>query len=445
MNDSQLIAPGTEAWTQADEIDPASAEEVGEPLGDKVARFLRRCWSKRWLIIAIFIAGTLYSLLRAISSPNYYTSTTTLMPPDNSSPLSGMMSMLTGGSSAASLGSEALGLSSPGDLFIGVLGSRTVQDDLVSRFNLMRYYHANVTDDARRMLANSTTITQDRMNGIISISVTAGDPVLASKLAQGYVTELNAVMSNDSTSAARRERIFLEERLKEVKQNLDVSAKALSEFSSKSGAIDIPNQARSMMDAGLRLQTELIDGRSQLAALRQTYSADNARVRAVEARNAELERELDKMSGLQQSGGSTSNQLESAYPSVDQLPALGVTYYDLERKVQVEEALWETLTKEYEFAKVEEVKEIPTARVLDAANIPVRKSGPIRRKIVLMGMAVSIVVAFLAVFAIGAWEQIDPQSEPKKLILEIAGAAVDSKRLYWKLPGMKQIHSRFKR
>ena len=79
------------------------------------------------------------------------------------------------------------------------------------------------------------------------------NPVLAAKMARGYVEELNRVVTDSTTSSARRERIFLEERVKDVKQQLDDSAKQLSQFSTKSGAIDISSQTKSMVDEGLQI------------------------------------------------------------------------------------------------------------------------------------------------------------------------------------------------
>ncbi len=292
----------------------------------------------------------------------------------------------------------ALGLETPGELFISILKSRNVQDGLINRLDLAHYYNTHSIEDTRRALAGDTEIEEDRKSGVITISVTAANPVFASNIAQGYVEELNRVVTDSTTSAARRERIFLEGRVNDVKQKLDESAKELSRFSAKSGAIDMPSQTRSMVDEGLRLQAELIDGRSQLAALRQNYSEDNSRVRALEAHNAELQRQLDKMGGLSQKSGANGDANRAPYPSADELPVLALTYYDLERKVSVEEALWEALTKQYEAAKVEEAEEIPAVRVLDVANVPERKSGPSRRSIVEAGAMLSLVVAFICGF-----------------------------------------------
>ncbi len=421
MDDSQIGTLESELSERADDIESVDVEEAGEPLLSKITLFLRSCWARRKMIALIVAAGVLVSLADALLEPNVYSSTATLMPPDSSSPYFDVMGLLSPSNGAASLSSEVLGLNTPGDLFTGILESRNVQDGLIARFDLVHHYKVGFPDDARKVLASQTKIDQDRQSGVISINVSSDDRTLAAKLAQGYVEELNRVVTDDSTSAARRERVFLEERVKEVKQDLDESAKALSQFSTKTKAIDITSQAKSMMDAEAKLEGELMDGRSQLAALRQTYSEDNNLVKAAEARNAELQREINSTGGTSDRNGSGAAAGGSVYPTVGELPALGLTYYDLDRKVSVDEALWEALTKEYETAKFEEAREIPTLHVLDAAEVPRLKSGPNRKLILLVGMLISFVFACLLVLVLNYWEGMDPEAEPKKLLIEVAG------------------------
>src|SRR5256885_12655189 len=57
------------------------------------------------------------------------------------------------------------------------------------------------------------------------------NPRRAAAMAQAYVSELDRLVSPLSTSSARRERIFLEGRLQEVKGELDAAAKEFSERS----------------------------------------------------------------------------------------------------------------------------------------------------------------------------------------------------------------------
>jgi uncharacterized protein involved in exopolysaccharide biosynthesis len=67
------------------------------------------------------------------------------------------------------------------------------------------------------------------------------------------------------------------------------------------------------------------------------------------------------------------------------LPALGVTYSELYREVKLREVVFETLTQQYEMAKIAEAKETPSVKVLDPSNLPEKKSGPHRLSIALLG------------------------------------------------------------
>jgi hypothetical protein len=113
--------------------------------------------------------------------------------------------------------------------------------------------------------------------------------------------------------------------------------------------------------------------------------------------------------------------------------------------MRVDEALWEALTRQYEAAKVEEAAEIPTVLVLDFANTPERKSAPSRRLIVELGAMLSFAVACVIVLMGMIWEGMDPEGETKRLITDAGGAVLDSRRWYWKLPGMSWIHRRLTR
>jgi uncharacterized protein involved in exopolysaccharide biosynthesis len=415
MDESRNADVETADWGETQE--PESAEEngkTGEEIVETMLRLLHRYWKKRRLALSIVAAGCAISIAYSLMLRNYYVSTTSLMPQDNSSPYSSMLGMLSGSGAAASLGSEALGLSTPGELQTSILESRTVRDAMIQKYDLMHYYNVRLAEDARWNLSSATKIEQDRKSGIITISVTDKSPEFACKLAQGYVTELNSVLTLNSTSAARRERVFLEERLKSVKRDLDDSSIALSQFSTKNKAVDIPSQARVMLEASFRLKSMLAEGESQLAALKQTYSEDNYRVKAAEARNAELQRQYNALGDVTKTAG-TGTQANTTYPSVGDLPKLGLTYFDLERTLRVDEAIWETLTKQYEMARVQEAKEIPSITVLDVANIPVHKSGPRRTIIVLAITFFSFVLSCLVIFALTSWEEMDEEALPKKL------------------------------
>ena len=74
-------------------------------------------------------------------------------------------------------------------------------------------------------------------------------------------------MGEVSTSSARRERIFIEQRLVTVKQDLHRAAEEFSQFASQNTTLDVPSQTRAMVEAGADLQGNLMAAQSELEGL----------------------------------------------------------------------------------------------------------------------------------------------------------------------------------
>ncbi len=389
-------------------------------------------WAKRRFLIWFTFAGLVLSTAIAFLLPKSYTSTTRLMPPDygSSSSLALALPALSGGSSPGAgggssitgLANRLLGMNTSGDLYIGVLRSRSVEDGVIKKFDLMKVYHARYAFAARKTLNALTAIKSDPNTGIITLAVTDRDPQRAATMAQAYIAELNKVLARVNTSSAHRERVFLQQRLTKVKAQMDAAAKEFSEFSSKNAAIDIPAQAKAMVEAAADLQAQLIAAQAELRGLEQIYTDKNARVLALKAQVAELQDQINKFGGknVNLSTGSTLSKNE-LYPSVRQLPLLGVRYLDLYRQNKIDEAVYELLTKEYEIAKLEEARDLPTAEVLDPAAVPEKKSSPHRLYIMLAGMLFTFVVGSGSIVGKAVWKRVDPQQPWKMLGEEVFG------------------------
>jgi uncharacterized protein involved in exopolysaccharide biosynthesis len=377
---------------------------------------LRLFWESRRLLWRAALCALLVSVAAAFLIPVRYQSVTRLMPPDDESSSSlGMLAAMAGGGSGGSglagLAGDVLGIKSSGDLFIGILDSDTIQDHLISQFGLMKVYHDSKIEDARKDLAEHTDISADRKSGIIAITVTDHDPKRAAAMAQAYVSELNVLVAQLSTSSARRERIFLEGRLQNVKADLDSAEQNFSVFASKNTAIDIPEQGKAMVDAAAVLQGQLIAAQAELSGLQQIYTDNNVRVRAAQAHVEELQKKLNEIGGAGTQSDLESN--DSLYPSIRKLPLLGVTYADLYRQTKIQETVYELLTQQYELAKVQEAKEIPTVKVLDPAMTPTKKSFPPRGVIVVLGTMLGFTLAMTWIAGKTRWDAVDA-SDPRK-------------------------------
>jgi uncharacterized protein involved in exopolysaccharide biosynthesis len=415
------------------------------------AERLRLVWGRRQFFFRAGAFGLLVSTLVAFLIPKSYTSTTQLMPPDSQS-TSGMAMMAAmaakAGGGLGAVAGDLLGLKSSGALFIGVLRSQTSQDRLIEQFDLKKVYGATLVMDARRKLDENTSIAEDRKSGIITISVTDHSPQRAAALAGAYVDQLNTLVSELSTSSARREREFLEERLKVAKRDLDDASSQLAQFSSKNNTLDIQEEGRAMLNAAGTIAGEMIVAQSQLEGLRQIYTDSNSRVRSLNARVAELRRQLEKLGGTAATNvkgngnnASTEQPVDPSaaraggglpYPTIKSLPLLGAKYADFYRRAKIQETVYELLTEQYELAKVQEAKETPSVKVLDPAKIPEWKSFPPRLTIMFLGTFLAFAMSVVWVLGSARWEEVDTQDPRKVLLHEVAGAL--KARITWAHP-----------
>jgi uncharacterized protein involved in exopolysaccharide biosynthesis len=373
---------------------------------------LYHLWLQRRQIFRWVLLGFVLSLIVAWRYPKYE-STAQIMPPDGGgSGLASLVPALSKSPGLIGMAGDLIGMKSTSAIFARVLESRTVQDNLINRFHLLDKYGKSYMEDARKKLSSRTSISEDKKSGVIAISVRDHDAVLAAELANAYVEELGSVMAKVSTSAARRERIFIEGRLADENSNLQDAERQFSQFASANMALDVPEQTKVTVEAAARLQGELIAARAQLEGLKQTYTEENIRVKSAQAHVNELERELVKINSGRASGVQDPT---SPYPSVKSLPLLGVKWADLYRQTKIRETVVELLTQQYEMARIQEAKEIPSVKVLDPAPIPERRE-PSWKLVIPLGTFLSVLLACLGYFIKNAWDRWD-QDDPRRILI----------------------------
>ena len=383
-------------------------------------------WDRRQILLRIAAIALATSLIIAFVIPKRYQSSARLMPPDSSSSGTAMLAALAGRSLGGLDGIGALAASFLGGhgtsaLYVNLLESSTVTGDLIDRFGLQQAYHKRYRVDTAKYLLRHTSVSEDKKSGVITVTVTDTDPKRARDLAQGYLDELNQLLNRTSTSSARRERMFIERRLASVKDNLENAQQALSDFSSTHSTIDMHEQARAMVDAGAKLEGQLIATQGELDSLRQIYGDGNIRVRSAEARVADLKRELVKMGGTSAqlpavSDTSAGTDDSSAlYPPLRQLPRLAVPYADLYRTVKVQETVFELLTQQYEISRIQEAKDIPVVSVIDSPGIPEKKSFPPRTLLTIILTLLAIGGACAWFLFNDRWTKMDP-ADPRRIL-----------------------------
>jgi len=386
--------------------------------GDRWVPNISLLWERRRALLCVAIVSLLLSAAIAFLIPKQYESTTRIMPPEQQGMGTAMLAALVGKAmpgAMSALAGSMLGMKDTGALFVQLLESGTIRGQLVDRFGLQRVYRKRYRQDTVKTLAHRTEVTQDRKSGIITIVVTDTSRERARDMAQAYVNALDDLLIKVNTSTAKREREFIEQRLVTVQSDLEKAQLALSDYASKNTTLDVKEQTKAMIDAGAKLEAELVVARAESDSMSQIYGEGNVRMRAANARVGELERELKRISGSQDAGQEEASGPDRLYPSLRELPIVAVRWADLYRQVKVKETVYDLLTEQYELARIEEVKSIPSVRVIDPPNWPEKKSFPPRRIIMLVFTTLAIFGSALFLIATERWNQVSPQDARKQL------------------------------
>ena len=132
-----------------------------------------------------------------------------------------------------------------------------------------------------------------------------------------------------------------------------------------------------------------------------------------------MKEQIENFSGNKGDPNTPQSQIAGDLPSLRKLPLVGVRWANLYRESKIQETVYELLTQECEYAKIQEAKEIPTINVLDAAILPETKSFPPGAVIVILAVFLSLAFAAAFVIAAGMWKR--SESPEKQLATEIWG------------------------
>jgi uncharacterized protein involved in exopolysaccharide biosynthesis len=351
---------------------------------------------RKWRIGILSCLVCVGTLVVSLLLPKIYESTATLLPQLESNNGLGLGSLLATG--AASSAAQSLGISLPGapatptDLFIAMLKSRVMADDVIRRFDLMAHYDKQTMHDARLALEAATRIVVTKEK-VIKVTVEDKDPQLASDMANFYVSNLDGLNQTMTVSKARENRKFIEQRVMDTKQALITLEDSLKDFQTQNRTVAIETQSKAMIEAAAMIQAQIMAQEVQLQVMGTYLSANNPEIARVQSSISELRKQLQIMeSGKSGKEHLPGDRLRHAITSV---PALALEYGRLSRDLKVHETLYALLISQYEQAKLAEARDTPTVQVLDPAIPAERKSRP---KVLLNVLIAGVLSLFIGIF-----------------------------------------------
>jgi uncharacterized protein involved in exopolysaccharide biosynthesis len=357
---------------------PLNVQSAGETKDElDFVDFLIILAKNKKLIFGMPVVFAILGTAISFALPSEFKATTKMLPPQQAqSSTAALLSQLGGLAGAAS---SAAGLKNPGDLYVGMLRSRTIADKLIAKFDLKKVYEVDLQEKARKLL-EANTIVMAGKEGLITVEVIDENKKLVAPLANAYVTELIQLTKILAVTEAGQRRLFYERELEHAKDNLARAESSLKRGLDKRGVISVEMESRSIIETVSRLRAQASLKEIQLNSMK-AFVTDN---------NAEYKRAQQELSSLR----SELNKLENGRPGALNPVETPATFENIKllRDVKYYQLLYELLAKQYEGARLDEAKDPSIIQILDSAVEPERKFRPFRALIVLMAAVFGIFV-----------------------------------------------------
>ncbi len=364
---------------------------------------------RRRRLIAINVAAVVFlAVVLSLVLPKWYRTTAVILPPETS--MDPLMSLGALQMTAATANLPWFATTS--DVYGAILRSRYVSEKIIDEFDLKRLYKAKTMEKAIRKLEKHRWVRVVD-EGLISIAVEAKDPDRAADMANAFLEVLDEFNRTTRMTEGKKTRMFVEERLKETRLELGESEQALQAYQQEYGAVELTEQTQALISAAAEIESQIRTTEIRLATL-STYATDsNPEIKSLANRKANLEKQLTELLGTSElTEAFLQNGESKPFPSLSELPSLGMQYVRLLRDVELQSKIHAFLAQEYERAKIMESRDTPTIQVLDRASPPEKKSRPKRWLIVVIAFAAAFLGSVALAFgmdSVDRWRR-DPEN-----------------------------------
>jgi tyrosine-protein kinase Etk/Wzc len=364
---------------------------------------------KRRFILRFTFVIALVTACISLLLPVRYTAGTTVLPPHQSGSGSSLLSQIAGGAGGlAALAGSGLGLNNQIDTYVAMFRSRTVEDAMIARFDLLKAYRVKRLSDARKIFEERSTAVSGLKDGVIRVTMDGPTPERAATFANAYVEEFQKLASSVATTEAGQRRIFFDRQLEEAKNNLANAEQDLKKTELTSGFVQPDSQSRAMIESAAILQGQISAKEVEIQSMSSFATDENPDMIVLKKQLGELRVQLGQLTG------NTATESDLFVPK-GKVPQAALDYVRKLREVKYRETIFAALANQYQLAKLDEAKQGAIFQVIDEAVPPDRRSYPQRTILVILFALLAFVVACIAVWTSAALEALrnDPQDGPK--------------------------------
>ncbi len=292
------------------------------------------------------------------------------------------------------LGLGNLGENSDVDIYNSVVYSRTLLNRVIDRFNLIKVYKIDTTsvdyhEQTLKQLRKSIDAGINDDGITYNISVSAPTPVLAAKITNFIVKQLNEEIVTLKSRKAKDDRQFLEKRVNDVKDSLRYAEDKLEQFQKKTGMFEAESQTKAIIEQIAKFQAQIAEKQTEYLIYKKLYGNNSAQAANAEVVAKEFASKLKEI----ETGKDSINTLLA----LNKLPQNAINYFRLYENVQIYTTILEFELPLYEQAKFDEQKDVPILQVIDPAVPPEKRSFPKRT---IMAFLITVVLMLISLIFI---------------------------------------------
>lgn len=359
-----------------------SSTSIDDPFTQNTIEF----WRKRKFIFWNTVIVGIVSIIVSLLLPKWYSSKAVVISSGGGS--ANFLSMLSG------IPMGDFGLSNINEdisNYIAILESRGVREKIVNEYNLVKRYDVKDLEYAIDALAGNVELKVSN-EGALSITTLDKDPVIARDLALSFLSKLDSVNRKLAMEKGFFNRQFFEQRLSQNRKDLTAAEDELKAFQQLYGIIDIPGQLTAVIEGYAQVYAEKIRKEAELKVAQTTFSNKDPKVMELKALVKELDNRLSEMN--------FKGDDQKVLLAFKEMPELGLQYARIFREVKIQEKILEYLTPQYEQARMEETKNIPSLQILDSPQIAIHKTKPKRMLIVIGATLFGLIINIIYVYTV---------------------------------------------
>ena len=372
---------------------------------------------RRRFILTVTLGIAVITAIITLLLPKRYTAATSILPPQQSANGAALLSQLAGvgGGGFSALAGSAFSMRSQIDVYVAMFRSRTVEDAMIRRFNLMKTYRVKRMSDARKVFENRSTAVAGLKDGVIRITVDGPTPDEAAAMATAYVEEFRKLAAHVATSEAGQRRMFFDRQLEEAKDNLSNAEQDLKKTELTTGLIQPDSQSRAMIESAAAIQGEITAKTVQMQAISSFATEDNPQMVVLKNQLSALRAQLSRLTG------STGNESDLFVPK-GKVPEAALDYIRKYREVKYREVVFQAIASQDQLARLDEAKQGTEFQIIDPATPPDKRSFPQRTILVILFTLLAFIFACFAALIQAKLEVLraDPEDGPKLSALQAA-------------------------